>query len=268
MAKPTPIKSMGQKPMMPKPMMSSQTPQKPAMSRPTETPKGRSCCSGGFYGERLQWILLIGGFVAFLIIVMFQQQTIDSLTARVNKTIEDDDHAIAPIEKRVIQNVIGSEGGEVAAPADKAATGAPQNVGIPGSRLTMAVPGTWSVVPRSGGVNFSDGDRLTVNVTSEQFTGDDLQGWFNALLGTDKNARVTVGPNQVLVGGKLAMDATTETTVVDYDFADTPPAPVTVRITAVRDGGTLTVFRARSQRDVAGAMAAWDSVLKSVSFAQ
>lgn len=265
MAKPMPPKPMPPKPMSAKPMPQPM-PMKPSLKPAMPQPEGKArCCGGsGVSVEKIQWVLLIGAIFTFAVIVIFQQRTLDNLTARINKSIESNDYAIGAIEKRMLENATPAGGTATSAPSGMPSAAAPQNVGVPGTRMTVAVPGDWTVKTgqdaasmRPGAVVFaSSGSLLQMTVKTAAISGDDLQAWLKRNASSYEPAgKATVGPNQVLVGGKLAVDET---------FA--APGGTLTRLVFVRDGGTVTIL---DMEDTSGQQSSlFDSIVGSVTFAQ
>ncbi len=224
-------------------------------------PKGGRGWKGGHY---LEWALA-GCLAIVMATLVVNALTTDRLVrallvdvARIGKTVE------------ALQQA-GPPGTVVVPPANLPAPvveTAPQNVGVPGTRATFVIPGSWVVTPREGAVNVTVASTgLAVQASTVPISGDDLQKWFKDWLATfvKGETKAIVGPNQILVGGLLAMDVTLKTEVIDFD-GGTKPAPVYERITAVRDGGSIVLFRARSQQGGLSALDAWDAVLASLTF--
>ncbi|TAL18969.1 hypothetical protein EPN90_04900 [Patescibacteria group bacterium] len=213
--------------------------------------------------ERLQWVAIAGGVIFFLTALVLQQIYIDSLNKRIARSIESNNQAIAMLTRKLVEPT-----GEGTLPAPSAPKPA-NSVNLKGTRATITIPGDWQVSTAvDSSMMFVSSQGLTVRIKTAAISQEDFQAWFKKNGDSFKpglpSERITVGPNQVLLGGKLAID---ETFSGLCDDCPGGKPGVWSRLTFVRDGGTVIVFSASTPETQSALIAAWDEALKTLQFA-
>jgi hypothetical protein len=162
----------------------------------------------------------------------------------------------------------GSPGENANTPAG-APVVAPNVVTIPGSRASISLPGTWEVTAIAEGLRLNGPSGDIGVVKSVAISEEDFQEWlkkqgdFSSYTWGTKQ-RITVGPNQILMAGKLAEDIT----LVGYvPYRSNSNSVDTHRLSFVRDGGTVVVLYAHAEANDAETIVLWEQALQTLSFA-
>lgn len=146
---------------------------------------------------------------------------------------------------------------------------APNVVTIPGSNATIALPGTWEATPIENGLRMNGPSGDIGVLKSVPISEEDFQAWLKkqgdfAAYTWGATQRITVGPNQTLMGGKLGTDMT----LVGYvPYRSDSKATDVHRLSFVRDGGVVVVLYAHALESDAETIRLWEEALKTLSFA-